>query len=65
MNLNFKTEDAGRANHFNSCDCVNTATTDGLMVQYQWAIIVEHLSYLLFNIDSEGRRRRAAQGTHH
>ena len=27
---------------------LNTATTDGLMVQYQWAIIVEHLSYLFF-----------------
>ena len=33
---------------------------DGLMVQYQWAIVVKYLSYLFFTIDSEGRRRRAA-----
>ena len=52
MNFNFQTEDGGRAQAIRvrskSCDCVNTATTDGLMVQYQWAIIVKHRSYYLF-----------------
>ena len=37
---------------------LNTATTDGLMVQYQWAIVVEYL-LISFIIDSEGMRRRA------
>ena len=64
MSFNFQTEDAGRPIHVflsKSCDCVNTATTDGLMVQYQWPIIIKHLILICsFIIDSEGRRRRAA-----
>ena len=51
MNFNFQTEDAGRSIQVflsKSCDCVNTATTNGLMVQYQWAIIVKSLFYLFF-----------------
>ena len=59
MSFNSQTEDAGRSIQVflsKSCDCVNTATANGLMVQYQWEIIVKYLSYS-FVIDSEGRRR--------
>ena len=42
-----------------SCLRHHSRILDGLMVQYQWAIIVKYL-ICSFTIDSEGRRRRAA-----